>query len=158
MLTNNGRLFLLPTAQSCTKKFKAISGSEESANDSTLKSTFANATYGGSILLGTGTTTPTKNDYTLEQPLESSIQVSVLSRSNTNIQSPAQVYSDVPSLLYVTALVTNESEADVTISEIGMTTNLGSNYTTKTLLTRTVLDEPIVMESGKTYQITVAIN
>lgn len=157
MLTNNGRLFLLPTSQSCTKKFKAINGADTVGSDNSNKSAFNNVTYGGSLLLGDGTTAPTKNDYALEHALENSLAVSIISKSNPII-STAQVYSDVPSLLYVTALVTNETEEDVTISEIGMITSITSSDTSKILLTRTVLTEPITMESGKTYQITVAIN
>lgn len=157
MLTNNGRLFLLPTASNCQKKIKTIGGAEQGVTDANIKSSFVNSTYGGSIMFGSGTTAPTKNDYALEQPLENSLAISVLNRSNSVISSP-QTYSDVPSLLYVTALVTNETEADITVNEIGMTSCLSSNVETRTLLTRTVLTEPITMESGKTYQITVAIN
>lgn len=157
MLTNNGRLFLLPTGSSCNKKFRMSGGNDSSVSDSNAKSAFANATYGGSIIFGTGTTAPTKNDYVLEQPLTNSLVVSVLNRSNSGTTT-AQLYSDVPSLLYVTALVTNETETDITVTEIGMNTSITSGSNDKLLLTRTVLTEPIVMESGKTYQITVAIN
>lgn len=157
MLTNNGRLFLLPTSQNCSKTFKLFNGNDSAVNDSSTKTIFINATYGGTLILGTGTTAPTKNDYALEQPLENSLTVSVLNKSNASIQTGVK-YDDVPSLLYVTALVTNETETDVTVTEIGMTTSTTSSVGYKVLLTRTVLTEPIVMESGKTYQITVAIN
>lgn len=158
MLTKNGRLYLVKVANQSNKQYKAEDGSLSSVSDNTFNNNFINATYGGNIEFGTGTTLPTSDDYSLETPLDNSLPTVIVSRSATN-SGTAITYSDIPSILYVTVLVTNETGNDISVTEIGMCCYNGTaSSSKKVLLSRTVLTEPITFESGKTYQITVAIN
>lgn len=70
--------------------------------------TTAPTTYG--IVLGSGTTQPTENDYQIESPITSGITVSI---NNTHI------YENNGSRHIMDLMVTNTSSSPITISEIG---------------------------------------
>ena len=155
MLTNNARIILFPTTASSIQQ-KMCTGNASSVSKSNVFGLWNNATYGLNIEFGKGTTPATKEDYVVEESLQNSLTTSVISRSNP---STAPTFSDVPSLIFVTALVTNETGEDITdVTEVCIIHYTSSGATGKTLLTRTVLTEPLTFEAGKTYQITVAVN
>lgn len=108
------------------------------------------------IYIGTGDTTPTPDDYTLESPLTSSS----VSRTNINPNSSA-ILDENNNVIGVRRMVTyqNITASDIVVKEIGTFWN--THYTSTGaiklfLIERTVLDEPVTLEPNGT--ITVAFD
>lgn len=98
------------------------------------------STYTYGIMIGSGGTPATLDDYKLEALITSGLSVSV---SVTSDDDNDGVYK---------LTITNTSGVDVTIKEIGMALKLytGSNSTVSAnfLVERTVLDNPITIPAG----------
>jgi hypothetical protein len=111
-------------------------------------------TYAG-LYFGTGTTPPTKGDYTIESRASANLSVSAGSLMSYKDDDGNYVY-------YVDYAITNTGTDTTQISEIclfiPMTSSSSSTSYYCVLAERTVLDEPIVIEGGKakvvTYKIT----
>lgn len=105
------------------------------------------------VAIGTGTTPPTLDDYTLAEPIE----------NNLKLKSTGVSYSlptDDKPVLVATQTVTNISTENVTITEVGLfgLYQLGNATHGITLYTRTLLDTPVTITPGETKSITVSIN
>lgn len=104
-----------------------------------------NLAIGVSILVGSGMTDPTENDYTLENVI-----------SLTHISGSASTSAN--SFLTVSRTLKNDSTETVTINEVGLFYNFleDSNDTarTVTLFAREVLTSPITMKPGESYTFT----
>lgn len=102
------------------------------------------------IAFGSGTTPPQKTDYKLENHITTGL---TYSGNNTN---------QTDGIVNWVQTVQNTSTAQITITEVGLFSSL--NYTdagNKTvLLTRTVLDTPVVLQPNevKTFTITMDYN
>ena len=96
---------------------------------------------GLTIAIGTGTTTPTINDYTLATPISVS-DVSCVSTSN--------VYSEQSGERYITATFNNNTASDITINEVGLILDLwiSSYFSYKILLDRQVLSSPVTIPAN----------
>jgi hypothetical protein len=92
------------------------------------------------IVLGGGATQPTINDYKLESQITSGLSASVQKTTDEN-----------NSAVYILTL-TNTSDKDITVAEVGMILALsrssGNNGTAGCLVDRTVLDAPITIPAG----------
>lgn len=102
------------------------------------------------IAFGSGTTPPQKTDYKLENYITTG-----LTYSGNNTQLTDGVANWVQT-------VQNTSTAQITITEVGLfskNSHTGQNYTVF-LLTRTVLDTPVVLQPNevKTFTITIDYN
>lgn len=95
----------------------------------------------GYIAVGSGNTAPTANDYSLESE--------VTGLSNTGIFSNNGVNG-----LTISATITNITSNNVTIKEYGLY-GYQSSDSKWTMLTRTVLDNPITLEAGEIATITI---
>lgn len=106
--------------------------------------------------LGSGTTTPTEDDYTIETLISSGLSLTATPAKIQAYDSVNDVYS-----IFFDLAINNTSSAEITISEICMfqimygTTNLGDNvntgfaYKNSVMLDRTVLDTPLVLPAGQ---------
>lgn len=102
------------------------------------------------IAFGSGTTPPQKTDYKLENYITTGL---TYSGNNTNITD---------GVAHWVQTVQNTSTAQITITEVGLfskNSNTGRDYTAF-LLTRTVLDTPVVLQPNevKTFTITIDYN
>ena len=103
--------------------------------------------YFKGIVLGTGTTPPTYNDFKIETPVESS------GYSNNSYS----VSADCQQVL--TQSYTNKSSEDITVTELGLfvsDTNANVNYA-KVLLTRNVIS-PVTIKPNETKTFTIKID
>jgi hypothetical protein len=105
------------------------------------------------VVFGSGTTAPTIDDIDLEHRITSGL--SILSGG----LSLGKV-ADGQYCAWASYTVTNTSEEEITISEIGILTNfvVSNSENAAILMERTVLDEPIVIAPGDQKIITYAIN
>jgi hypothetical protein len=107
------------------------------------------------VLFGSGTTEPTVDDYCLESPLINGLSVSK--------SSLTEKLGDSEDLFYITYTITNTSDADVAISEMGVFGSVyyGSKSTQghPVLMDRTVLSQPITIQPNcagtVTYKVTL---
>ena len=105
--------------------------------------------YGG-ILIGSGETPPTLDDYRLEAQITSGMTASN-SRGFDENGNP-----------YTIITLTNSSDKAITVREIGVVGygyyNAGSSGSRNVLFDRTVLDSPLTIEPGGVGQITYTIS
>lgn len=101
-------------------------------------SNVGNTGYTYRIFTGTGTTTPTASDYTLETPV-------VLSCSSTSMTSGG-------TSRVISHTLTNNTGSDVTVNEVALTFIVegGSVF----ILDRTVLTTPVTLADGASYSFT----
>ena len=99
------------------------------------------------IVFGSGTTPPQKTDYKIENHIANG-----LTYSNNNTSKANNVVNWVQT-------VQNTSGEPITISEVGLFSAATATSTT-VLLTRTVLDNPVVLQPNdvKTFTITIDYN
>lgn len=107
---------------------------------------------GGGVILGTGNTPPTYDDYKLSGDIISTFDYTVAT-TKTTTENGVQ--------LSATYSITNTGTEAFTISEIGLIASTypgstGASY--KLLLERTVLDSPVTIEPGAVGQVTYTIN
>lgn len=115
-----------------------------------LNSYGSSADKGATILLGTGDTTPTSSDYALDTDVTDQFTyVSGISSGvgSGNVASITEVYQ-------------NTSNDSITIKEIGLLTGIPYQWQSGgyVLLTRKVLDTPIVIGAGKTYSFNITLS
>lgn len=99
------------------------------------------------IYVGTGTTTPSNNDYTLEAPVQLTYQSADCTIDNNNNG-------------LITYTLQNTSTETHTISEICLVVSYSGSSTSngKMLLNRKLLPTPVVMEPNDSYVFTYTIN
>lgn len=105
--------------------------------------------FGRGIAFGSGTTPPQKTDYKLENHITTGL---TYSGANTNLTDGVANWVQT---------VQNTSTAQITITEVGLFSKYSNSddYITF-LLTRTVLDTPVVLQPNevKTFTITIDYN
>ena len=99
------------------------------------------------IAFGSGTTPPQKTDYKIENRITDGLTYSNNSTSKAN------------NIANWVQTVQNTSSEPITISEVGLFSAINTTYIT-VLLTRTVLDNPVVLQPNdvKTFTITIDYN
>lgn len=105
--------------------------------------------FGRGIAFGSGTTPPQKTDYKLENYITTGL---TYSGNNTN---------QTDGIVNWVQTVQNTSAAQITITEVGLFSKYdGSDSYNTFLLTRTVLDTPVVLQPNevKTFTITIDYN
>lgn len=99
------------------------------------------------VYFGSGSTPASKTDHRLEYPIESGLSIAINKSTYVIRQGENGKYA-----LVMTYLITNNSESEVNIYEIGVVTPIAkdtySHY--PTLMERTVLTEPITIPVGAT--------
>lgn len=103
------------------------------------------------VVLGTGTTAPTLDDYAM-----SGVLVSTYTYSAT-LKNESDENGITSTALYT---ITNTGTSAITIGEIGLIADLTTNSSSesyKGLLERTVLENPITIEPGGVGQITYTL-
>lgn len=123
---------------------------ESNLYSDTSGSTNYYAPFKRGIAFGSGTTPPQKTDYKLENHITTGLTYSGNNTNNTN------------GVVHWVQTVQNTSTAQITITEVGLFTK-DSSYPTQSstyLLTRTVLDTPVVLQPDevKTFTITMDYN
>lgn len=105
--------------------------------------------FGRGIAFGSGTTPPQKTDYKLENYITTGL---TYSGNNTN---------QTDGIVNWVQTVQNTSTAQITITEVGLFSKYSNSDDYNTfLLTRTVLDTPVVLQPNevKTFTITIDYN
>lgn len=97
------------------------------------------------IVFGSGTTPPQKTDYKIENHIADGLIYTNNSTSKTN------------NIVNWVQTVQNISSEPITISEVGLFTTLG-NKNFCILLTRTVLDNPVVLQPNEVKTFTIIID
>lgn len=122
----------------------------------------ANSISGGMLILGSGTTEPSKGDYKLESWIPTSKLQYISSRQVcfvNNNDNPKRNPEYACQLVYT---YQNVSSDPITIGEIGLVNfcrfNKGDGtayYTSKLLLARNVLSNPVTIAPGESYTFTM---
>lgn len=99
---------------------------------------------GYQIYLGTGNVTPTIDDYKLSGELI------------TGLSSQEQSTTATNNSITFSAIATNNTDAPVTIKEIGLGGRFGSNFAV--LLTRDVLATPVTLNVGDSKRFSITID
>lgn len=105
--------------------------------------------FGRGIAFGSGTTPPQKTDYKLENYITTGL---TYSGNNTNLTDGVANWVQT---------VQNTSTEQITITEVGLFSKYENSVNCNTfLLTRTVLDTPVVLQPNevKTFTITIDYN
>lgn len=97
---------------------------------------FFGAGYESRIYIGSGTTTPSKSDYKIEQEV-----ANFIAKKSNN-------------LFYGT--YKNSGSSDVTITEVALMWTTDNNY--QVCMVREVLETPVVVKAGETQVFTVSFN
>lgn len=159
MLLNNfiatiyPRMNITDTAGTIRNKQNFISSSVDSVSSDFYSDTGTVELYvpfSRGIAFGSGTTPPQKTDYKLKNYITTGL---TYSGNNTNLTD---------GVAHWVQTVQNTSTAQITITEVGlfsMNSDKRQNYTVF-LLTRTVLDTPVVLQPKevKTFTITIDYN
>lgn len=179
MITKAGkqgiRTFVTWTGQNTTPNIKAMFPNEPIYNNQhqqrwicAVVSTFVTAlniqyNYNAGFSFGSGNTAPTEDDYFLESQITSGLS-SVLTGSSRGVDSNGKLYMEY---LFT---VTNTSNANITIAEMGITSSWSvctsasatSASNNNILIDRTVLDTPVTIEPNNSaairYRITSDIS
>ena len=106
----------------------------------------------GYLMLGTGTTAPTADDYRLESPITTNLSCDSVSVSRTSL------------IKTYTATFTNSGSSDITVTEVGFIAYIFyeySNHDEKSdqfLMDRTVLETPITIPAGESRTVTYELS
>lgn len=104
------------------------------------------------VFFGSGSTPATKDDYTLEAPITAGLTITNPTKFNCVDEGQGKW---VISASYV---LTNTTDADIIIWEVGVVTTLyASNTYRPFLMERTVLTEPITIPAGESKLVTYKI-
>lgn len=107
----------------------------------------------GYLMLGTGSTAPTADDYCLELPITTNLSCDSVSVSRTSL------------IKTYTATFTNSGSSDITVTEVGFIVYINYKYTYMSsfsaddfLIDRTVLDTPITIPAGESRTVTYELS
>lgn len=146
----NGFISRLPaTNVSGTTRYIVAKGPDSNAFPYLLEQNFVLSSTNGGISVGTGSTSPTENDYNLESTITSGLSGSITTSQSLDA-------SNNPQVTFLVAL-TNTSSGSITVSEIGYKQRLGTSSTQGStsstqgvfLFDRTVLTTPLTIPAGE---------
>lgn len=159
MLTNNYKKWLTHISSdrsSVNRTYKFIDGAEQQTSMANNTAKFLNYSssipttqnYNSTIFVGSGNTTPTREDYKLESIIEENLTVV---SANENLTGNNIVLDKT---------FTYSGTQDITIAEIGLykKTIVSSTGMYNTIcFVREVLDTPITISNGDTFTVTMTI-
>lgn len=129
------------------------SASNASPSDYTITNTSPSSTgrnypYRRGLVFGQGTTTPTLEDYRIENHI------------NTGLTYTGNSSSFINGVASLTQVVQNTSDTSITINEVGIFCENYNINVASLLITRTVLDTPVVLQPNdiKTFTVTIDYN
>jgi hypothetical protein len=124
------------------------------ANTNNAAAFFSNSLAGSYIDVGFGNTPEDKDDYILAE--SNAVDSPVL----TFVSNGFVASATYPYIRNLTTTYANNSESDVTITEVGYAQKSGTanSKAHNVLLTRTVLGKPIVVPKGKQVAITISLS
>lgn len=131
--------------------FIKLGYSNDSSYNPTMHKIRTTYTGSGGVVLGTGTTPPSMNDYRLSGELI------------TTVTSTAVITKEFDeSGATITALytITNTGTDSITIGELGLKGNCSNSYSSESYMVmweRTVLDSPVTIQPGGVGQVTYTI-
>jgi hypothetical protein len=116
----------------------------------------------GGIVVGSGTTAVTLNDFRLVSKISHGTSAGQLQYGATSISNMVMTDPDVW-YFFISRLFTNATTADITISEVGIIGSLlrisGTTLTTTlVLIVRDVLEEPIILAPSESTLIQYRVN
>lgn len=154
MLTYNGIAALAPTGQyaNIQASFKDTSGHAQavvSINNYRSSLLFSNP----KMVLGDGTTAPTKGDYAIENEVTG---LTLVSLTLPNNQSASYNFGELIGVFIAIGVFSNETNDDITINEIAYYTQ-NSSLVGEIMLAREVLDSPVTVHPGHTKSFTMTI-
>lgn len=128
-------------------------GGNVTAYANNASSFFSNNTAGSYIDVGFGNTPEDKDDYKLA--VSNAVDSPVL----TFISNGFVASATYPYIRNLTTTYANNSGSDITITEVGYAqkANTANSTAHNVLLTRTVLDTPIIVPNGKQVAITISL-
>ena len=106
----------------------------------------------GYLMLGTGTTAPTVDDYRLESPITTNLSCDSISVSRTSL------------IKTYTATFTNSGSSDITVTEVGFIVYMNyqlsgdAEKADNFLIDRTVLDTPVIIPAGESRTVTYELS
>lgn len=104
---------------------------------------------GIALYLGKGTTKPTENDYTLEDPI--SVSDLPITIGHVDMQTA------IDKFMIVSITVENVTAENITVSEMGLFAAAHYSGNTVLMIAREVLDSPVVIEPGVARTFTMTI-
>lgn len=112
------------------------------------RTSYTNTSVGG-FCFGTGTSTPTEDDYQFQNVLQLPSEVSVGVKYEQDGETCTATYT-----------LTNNSTQELTITEVALIGNFmtSASKTITYLVDRTLLNEPLTIEPGKTGQAVYTIS
>lgn len=128
-------------------------GGNITANANNASAFFSTSFVGSYVDVGFGNTPEDKDDYKLA--VSNAVDSPVL----TFISNGFVASATYPYIRNLTTTYANNSGSDITITEVGYAQKAGTANSTahNVLLTRTVLDTPIVVPNGKQVAITISL-
>ena len=152
MITNNFRLLINKKIFN-NSNYYAFKGTNGSTAGGTSAGTVFSSNNYNKVTLGSGNTPPTVDDLSLENKIN---DLTLLTRTMDNSSA---AYGDVNGIVTYTAVYKNNTENNITVSELGV--EAGEGYTSSgwggiVLLVREVIT-PITIAPGETYTFTVKI-
>lgn len=152
MINNNAKLLFCPTLKNGNvpaREFKNISGTTSTCTGGSQQ---ASMIQGIKIVVGNGTILPTVDDYVLESPINTITQNVVSATKYNDLNN--LTWNNVSTILFCTSILTNDTEEDITITEVGIQCNFSP---TEILMCREVLEQPYTLEAGHSVQFRVSI-
>ena len=123
-----------------------FSNSFDGSGKDKLSTDYSDGTVGCYLLVGTGTTSPTIDDYKLESLVSN---YTVLTQTHTLFGQYGS------SAFIITRTIQNPSSAEpLTIKEVGL---FGGSGRQLYMLAREVLDEPVILQPGEKHAFTMTI-
>lgn len=104
---------------------------------------------GIALYLGKGTTKPTENDYTLEDPI--SVSDLPITIGHVDMQTA------IDKFMIVSIIVENTTTENITVSEMGLFAASHYSGNTVLMIAREVLDTPVIIEPGVARIFTMTI-
>ena len=104
---------------------------------------------GIALYLGKGTTKPTENDYTLEDPI--SVSDLPITIGHVDMQTA------IDKFMIVSITVENVTAENITVSEMGLFAAAHYSGNTVLMIAREVLDSPVIIEPGVARTFTMTI-
>ena len=100
------------------------------------------------ILIGTGTSPPTANDYNLEQPISNGTGSGEMEYGSISYIQPTIINTNTTTF-QISQTYQNNSGATITVSEVGMEINLFNvSSSTYVLISHDLLSSPVAVPNG----------
>jgi len=131
--------------------FKDIDGTLQNGYIGNIGQYFVFANGRRELLVGVNGTPPTKDDYTIETTGLTKISSTTIPNSSSN----EQTYEENTHASYTSTTFTNNTLEPITIREVGLVCNVGSNSPYHRCLFAREVIEPVTIQPNETYTFTM---